>query len=139
MKRRQQKISTILDKLYDQEEKEFVYLVKWEGTEYIHDTWEKESWLLQNAPDPLFKYNDQLGKFIDKPNTQENQQKMDIEDLLNRAHKPTAQKQPVKRIKKVNKISPVQTRSKSNKSLSQPIPQKRQPRKRNVVIKIKKS
>ena len=58
MKRRQQKISTILDKLYDQEEKEFVYLVKREGSEYIHDTWEKESWLLQNAPDPLFKYND---------------------------------------------------------------------------------
>ena len=66
MKRRQSspKIERIKDKLYDSDAQEFVYLVKWnqEGS-FIHDTWEKESFLLKEVPDLIFKYNDELGKF----------------------------------------------------------------------------
>lgn len=38
-------------------------MVKWEGNDFVHDTWERESKLLKEAPDLIFKYNDDLGKF----------------------------------------------------------------------------
>ena len=51
----------IQDKHYDEQLKEFVYLVKWPQTyEFKHDTWEWESMLLREYPNLVISYNDCL-------------------------------------------------------------------------------
>jgi hypothetical protein len=65
------KPSQILDKHYDEEINEFVYLVSWiqqkqqtEGSAQMpRETWERESKLLGEFPEQVISYNESLEKF----------------------------------------------------------------------------
>ena len=53
-------VDEILDKKYDAVSKSHLYLVKWEGFNKDHNTWEPESSLLEDVPEMVVDYNDKM-------------------------------------------------------------------------------
>ena len=53
-------VDEILDKKYDSASKSHLYLVKWEGFNKDHNTWEPESSLLEDVPEMVVDYNDKM-------------------------------------------------------------------------------
>ena len=53
-------VDEILDKKYDPITKSHLYLVKWEGFNKDHNTWEPESSLLEDVPEMVVDYNDKI-------------------------------------------------------------------------------
>ena len=53
-------IDEILDKKYDPATMSHMYLVKWEGFNRDHNTWEPESSLLEDVPEMVVDYNDKM-------------------------------------------------------------------------------
>ena len=53
-------VDEIFDKRYDPETKSHLYLVKWEGFNKDHNTWEPESSLLEDVPEMVVDYNDKM-------------------------------------------------------------------------------
>ena len=53
-------VDEILDKKYDPDSKLHLYLVKWEGFNKEHNTWEPESSLLEDVPEMVVDFNDKM-------------------------------------------------------------------------------
>ena len=51
-------VEEILNKRYDEESQNYVYLVKWEGFPASENTWEPEESLLKDVPEMVVDYND---------------------------------------------------------------------------------
>ena len=57
-------VETIVDKRFNDATKSLQYLVKWEGFNNGHNTWEPESSLLEDVPEMVIDYNSKLDSVL---------------------------------------------------------------------------
>ena len=71
-------VDEILDKKYDLATKSHQYLVKWEGFNKDHNTWEPESSLLEDVPEMVVDFNDKLEESLEAVKHSEEMMMQDI-------------------------------------------------------------
>ena len=64
-------VEEIVNKKFDPATKSHLYLVKWEGFNNGHNTWEPESSLLEDVPEMVIDYNDKLGSILAEKSLEE--------------------------------------------------------------------